>query len=174
MHLGRDRIDILGHSAGATLALLYGAAHPHRIGRLALMTPSLRRSGAPHRTATASTGPIDGRGRLGTARRELRSQPGRPGTTRRSCSWRRLLAPSDAGTDRRSCTLRAKPRRFPISMPRCWSGSADRTSSPRWTQGRSWRSRSRRRGSRTPAIRSLPLGRRPWRLGYDALEIPRS
>jgi len=42
LHLGRDRIDVLGHSAGATLALLYAAAHPQRIGRLALITPSLR------------------------------------------------------------------------------------------------------------------------------------
>jgi pimeloyl-ACP methyl ester carboxylesterase len=40
--LGLDRIDLLGHSAGATLAVLYAAAHPERIGRLALVTPSPR------------------------------------------------------------------------------------------------------------------------------------
>jgi pimeloyl-ACP methyl ester carboxylesterase len=39
-HLGRDRIDLLGHSAGATLALLYAARHPDRVGRLALVSPS--------------------------------------------------------------------------------------------------------------------------------------
>jgi pimeloyl-ACP methyl ester carboxylesterase len=39
-HLGLDRIDLLGHSAGAALALLYAARHPDRIGRLALLNPS--------------------------------------------------------------------------------------------------------------------------------------
>jgi pimeloyl-ACP methyl ester carboxylesterase len=41
-HLGQDRIDLLGHSAGGTLAVLYAARHPHRVGRLALITPSPR------------------------------------------------------------------------------------------------------------------------------------
>jgi pimeloyl-ACP methyl ester carboxylesterase len=41
-HLGRDRIDLLGHSAGGALALLYAARHPDRIGRLALVSPSPR------------------------------------------------------------------------------------------------------------------------------------
>jgi pimeloyl-ACP methyl ester carboxylesterase len=41
-HLGRDRIDLLGHSAGATLAVLYAARHPDRIARLVLVTPSPR------------------------------------------------------------------------------------------------------------------------------------
>lgn len=41
-HLGLDRIDLLGHSAGATLALLYSARHPDRVGRLALIGPSPR------------------------------------------------------------------------------------------------------------------------------------
>lgn len=40
MHLGLDRLDLAGHSAGATLALLYAARHPDRIGRLALLNPS--------------------------------------------------------------------------------------------------------------------------------------
>jgi pimeloyl-ACP methyl ester carboxylesterase len=39
-HLGRDRVDLLGHSAGGSLAVLYAAHHPDRIGRLALVTPS--------------------------------------------------------------------------------------------------------------------------------------
>jgi pimeloyl-ACP methyl ester carboxylesterase len=41
-HLGLDRIDLLGHSAGGTLAVLYAARHPDRIGRLALVSPSSR------------------------------------------------------------------------------------------------------------------------------------
>jgi pimeloyl-ACP methyl ester carboxylesterase len=44
-HLGLDRIDLLGHSAGATIAVLYAARHPHRIGRLVLVTPSPRVAG---------------------------------------------------------------------------------------------------------------------------------
>ena len=45
VHLGLDRIDLLGHSAGAALALLYAARHPDRVGRLALVTPSPRAVG---------------------------------------------------------------------------------------------------------------------------------
>jgi pimeloyl-ACP methyl ester carboxylesterase len=41
-HLGLDRIDLLGHSAGANLALAYAARHADRIDRLALITPSPR------------------------------------------------------------------------------------------------------------------------------------
>jgi proline iminopeptidase len=44
-YLGRDTIDVLGHSAGANLALLYAAAHPDRIGKLALITPGVRVAG---------------------------------------------------------------------------------------------------------------------------------
>lgn len=39
-HLGRDRVDVLGHSAGGSLAVRYAARHPDRIGRLTLVTPS--------------------------------------------------------------------------------------------------------------------------------------
>jgi pimeloyl-ACP methyl ester carboxylesterase len=45
VHLGLDRIDLLGHSAGAALALLYAARHLDRVGRLALITPSPRAVG---------------------------------------------------------------------------------------------------------------------------------
>lgn len=38
--LGRDRIDLLGHSAGGTLAVLYAVRYPDRIGRLVLVNPS--------------------------------------------------------------------------------------------------------------------------------------
>ena len=41
-HLGLDRIDLLGHSAGGTLAVLYAARHPERVSRLVLVTPSPR------------------------------------------------------------------------------------------------------------------------------------
>lgn len=40
-HLGSDRLDLLGHSAGTNLAAGYAARHPERVGRLALITPSL-------------------------------------------------------------------------------------------------------------------------------------
>jgi pimeloyl-ACP methyl ester carboxylesterase len=46
-HLGQDRIDVLGHSAGGALALLYAARHPDRVGRLALINPSARAVGLP-------------------------------------------------------------------------------------------------------------------------------
>lgn len=39
-HLNLDHMDLLGHSAGANLATLYTAAHPSRIRRIALITPS--------------------------------------------------------------------------------------------------------------------------------------
>jgi proline-specific peptidase len=44
-HLGLDRIDLLGHSAGGALAVLYAARYPDRIGHLALVTPSPRAVG---------------------------------------------------------------------------------------------------------------------------------
>ncbi|MFJ3775726.1 alpha/beta fold hydrolase [Streptomyces sp. NPDC090075] len=37
-HMGLDHMDVLAHSAGASLAILYAAAHPHRVWRLALIT----------------------------------------------------------------------------------------------------------------------------------------
>ncbi|MET8155786.1 alpha/beta hydrolase [Sphaerisporangium sp. NPDC005289] len=39
-HLGLDQVDLLAHSAGANLAVLYAARHPERVSRLALITPS--------------------------------------------------------------------------------------------------------------------------------------
>lgn len=44
-HLGLDRIDVLTHSAGADLALLYAARHPERLRTLTLITPSTRAVG---------------------------------------------------------------------------------------------------------------------------------
>ncbi|MCX0245130.1 alpha/beta fold hydrolase, partial [Streptomyces drozdowiczii] len=44
-HLGLARIDLLGHSAGANIAVRYAERHPDRIGRLALIAPSTRAVG---------------------------------------------------------------------------------------------------------------------------------
>lgn len=40
-HLGLERVDLLGHSAAADLAVLYAAAYPRRVARLILLTPGL-------------------------------------------------------------------------------------------------------------------------------------
>ncbi|MEH1164572.1 alpha/beta hydrolase [Micromonospora sp. CPCC 205539] len=44
-HLGLDRLDLFGHSAGANQALVYTTRYPDRVGRLALVTPSTRAVG---------------------------------------------------------------------------------------------------------------------------------
>lgn len=44
-HLGLAAFRLLGHSAGANLAVQYAAAHPDRVSRLALITPSTRAVG---------------------------------------------------------------------------------------------------------------------------------
>jgi pimeloyl-ACP methyl ester carboxylesterase len=46
-HLGLPRIDLIGHSAGANLAVLYAASHPSNVRRLALITPSTQAVGIP-------------------------------------------------------------------------------------------------------------------------------
>jgi pimeloyl-ACP methyl ester carboxylesterase len=42
IHLGLDQVDLLGHSAGGTLALRYATRHPDRVRRLVLVSPSPR------------------------------------------------------------------------------------------------------------------------------------
>ncbi|WP_405918940.1 alpha/beta fold hydrolase [Streptomyces longwoodensis] len=37
-HLGLERMDLLAHSAGGSLAMLYAARHPERVARLVLVT----------------------------------------------------------------------------------------------------------------------------------------
>jgi proline iminopeptidase len=44
-HFGLERLDLLGHSAGANLAYRYAERHPDRVGRLLLVTPSTRAVG---------------------------------------------------------------------------------------------------------------------------------
>jgi pimeloyl-ACP methyl ester carboxylesterase len=44
-HLGLDRLDLLAHSAGANLAVLYATRYPERVGRLVLIAPSTRAVG---------------------------------------------------------------------------------------------------------------------------------
>ncbi|MGH3860173.1 alpha/beta fold hydrolase [Actinokineospora sp.] len=40
-HLGHDQVDLLGHSAGCNLAVLYAARYPERVRALVLVTPSV-------------------------------------------------------------------------------------------------------------------------------------
>lgn len=44
-HLGLDRMDLLAHSAAANLAVRYAEQYPHRVGRLALITPGTAAAG---------------------------------------------------------------------------------------------------------------------------------
>jgi pimeloyl-ACP methyl ester carboxylesterase len=44
-HLGLDRVDVLAHSAGGDLAILYAARHPQRIRTLTLVTARARALG---------------------------------------------------------------------------------------------------------------------------------
>ncbi|WP_314225151.1 alpha/beta fold hydrolase [Streptomyces zaehneri] len=47
LRLGQERIDVLAHSAGGSLALLYAARYPHRVSRLALITATPWALGRP-------------------------------------------------------------------------------------------------------------------------------
>ncbi|MEV8593728.1 alpha/beta hydrolase [Streptomyces sp. NPDC052012] len=47
VHLGLDRVDLLAHSAGGSLAMLYAARHPERVGRLALIAATPWALGMP-------------------------------------------------------------------------------------------------------------------------------
>jgi pimeloyl-ACP methyl ester carboxylesterase len=44
-HLGEDRVDVLGHSAGCLVAQAWACAHPERVASLVLVTPSDRLQG---------------------------------------------------------------------------------------------------------------------------------
>jgi pimeloyl-ACP methyl ester carboxylesterase len=47
VHLGLDRMDLLGHSASGGICLLYAAGYPDRLDHLVLVAPSLRVTGLP-------------------------------------------------------------------------------------------------------------------------------
>ncbi|MEU9143318.1 alpha/beta fold hydrolase [Streptomyces sp. NPDC048349] len=65
VHLGLERMDLLAHSAGGNLAQLYAAAHPGRIRRMALVTP----------TAWAVDLPVTPQDRLEAARLRAGREP---------------------------------------------------------------------------------------------------
>ncbi|MFJ4777822.1 alpha/beta fold hydrolase [Streptomyces sp. NPDC088762] len=65
VHLGLERMDLLAHSAGGNLAQLYAAAHPQRVGRIVLVTP----------TAWAVDLPVTNEHRLEAARLRAGSEP---------------------------------------------------------------------------------------------------
>lgn len=45
VHLGLSQMDLLGHSVGAAIALIYAARYPQRIGHLVLVAPALMAAG---------------------------------------------------------------------------------------------------------------------------------
>lgn len=45
LHVGADRLALLGHSAGANVVLRYAEHHPDRVSRLVLIAPSTRAVG---------------------------------------------------------------------------------------------------------------------------------
>ncbi|MEU0589306.1 alpha/beta hydrolase [Streptomyces sp. NPDC006132] len=47
LHLGLERMDLLAHSAGGSLAMLYAARYPQRLSRLALVTATPWALGLP-------------------------------------------------------------------------------------------------------------------------------
>ncbi|MHC3469913.1 alpha/beta fold hydrolase [Streptomyces sp. 7R007] len=57
VHLGLERMDLLAHSAGGSLAMLYAARYPRRVARLVLVTATPWALGEPataeHRLAVA-------------------------------------------------------------------------------------------------------------------------
>ncbi|MEU6312892.1 alpha/beta hydrolase [Streptomyces sp. NPDC047014] len=56
-HLGLERMDVLAHSAAGNLLMLYAAAHPRRLGRTVLVTPTARAldlGGTPEDRLTAA------------------------------------------------------------------------------------------------------------------------
>ncbi|WP_225849450.1 alpha/beta fold hydrolase [Streptomyces sp. HPF1205] len=83
--LGPGPADLLAHSAGANLAVLYAAAHPERVRRLVLVTPNLSALGL------ATTG--EQRRRAAAARA---GEPWHPAAAR---ALERILARGGEGTD---------------------------------------------------------------------------
>ncbi|MFG2874381.1 alpha/beta fold hydrolase [Streptomyces sp. NPDC048337] len=84
-HLGLDRMDLLAHSAAGNLAQLYAAAHPERLRRLVMVTP----------TAWAVDLPISAEERLEVARLRAGSEP----YDTAIAAYERLLAGASADED---------------------------------------------------------------------------
>ncbi|WP_329388856.1 alpha/beta hydrolase [Streptomyces sp. NBC_01351] len=63
VHLGLERMDLLAHSAGGNLVQLYAAAHPERVRRTVLVTPTAWAVDLPVTTEQRLAG---ARGRAGT------------------------------------------------------------------------------------------------------------
>ncbi|MFD6971953.1 alpha/beta fold hydrolase, partial [Streptomyces sp. NPDC059949] len=82
-HLGLERMDLLAHSAGGNLAQLYAAAHPERLRRIVLVTP----------TAWAVDLPVTPEQRLEAARLRAGSEP----YDTAIAAYERILADADAG-----------------------------------------------------------------------------
>ncbi|MGO8888058.1 MAG: alpha/beta fold hydrolase [Streptosporangiaceae bacterium] len=82
-HLGLDRCEVLGHSAGANIAVQYAVRHQERVSKLALITPSGRAVGLEPDSQM---------------RREIvNSRRGEPWFAEAAAAFERIVA--DAGTD---------------------------------------------------------------------------
>ncbi|MFE5617857.1 alpha/beta fold hydrolase [Streptomyces sp. NPDC056524] len=55
VHLGLERVDLLGHSGGANTAVTYAARYPHRVRSLALIAPGTAAVGVEVRGETRRT-----------------------------------------------------------------------------------------------------------------------
>lgn len=142
-HLGLASMNLLAHSGGTNLAVLYAARYPEHIGKLVLVTPSTYAVGL---TATADDRREvlrlrEGESWFGRRRRPSRgSTPGRPRTATGQPSH---PSPTASGTprhkpttpvDRRGATTRPPPSSAPRapSIPRPparhWPPSARRSS----------------------------------------------
>ena len=84
-HLGLARVTLLGHSAGANIAVQYAARYPQRIGALVLVTPSTR--------AVGITVSVDDR------RRVIRLRDGEPWFGPASAAFERLNAGQGSDAD---------------------------------------------------------------------------
>lgn len=84
-HLGLACVDLLAHSAGGNLAQLYAAAHPDRIRRMVLVTP----------TAWAVDLPVTPEDRLEAARLRAGGEPYDTAIE----AYARILAAADGGSD---------------------------------------------------------------------------
>ncbi len=133
-HLGLDRMDLLAHSAGTNLALLYTERHPAHVGRLALI------SRASPRWASRSRGRAT---RDGTARRasrgfRRRTRLGidhlRPGD---ADSWQDIARSGTAAGTKRPRHITLRETRSGTAKPR--ASSARRALSLRTPPARRWR-----------------------------------